>query len=67
MIISKETIEKFKQMIKKHFNRDLSDKEAYDQYQKLINLYYVVYSKPLSPSEEEKLSKYINQNHHERK
>lgn len=67
MIISKETIEKFKQMVKKHFNQDLSDKEAYDQYQKFLNLYYVVYSKPLTPSEEKKLSKYINQNHHERK
>lgn len=60
MIISKETIEKFKLMVKKHFNQDLSDKEAYDQYQKFINLYHVVYSKPLSPSEEKKLSKYIN-------
>lgn len=59
--ISKESLEKFKVLLKKHTGKDFPDNEAYEQCQKLLSLYWVLYSKPLSQGESERIKKHLNE------
>lgn len=51
-MISKEHLEKFKELYKQHFNKDLSDQEALDKGTKLIRLIEIIY-KPITQGEYE--------------
>jgi len=56
MPCSDDAVKEFKQLFKEKFHIELTDEEAYQKANQLLNLYKVVYAKPL-PSrakEEEK-------------
>ncbi len=55
-MISKESLEKFKELYKKEFGEDLSDRVALDKATRLLNLYRAVYM-PIVESEINKTSK----------
>ncbi len=47
-MISKKSLEKFKELYKKRFKEQLSDDEALRKATRLLNLYRTVYYSPLS-------------------
>ena len=55
-MISKESLEEFKRIYKKKFNKDLSDPEALDKATSVLNLVRAVY-KPTSKEDYDKLQK----------
>jgi len=55
-MISKESLEKFKELYKKEFGEELSDRVALDKATKLLNLYRAVYM-PIVESEASKKGK----------
>ncbi len=46
-MISKESLEKFKELYKKRFGEELSDQVALDKATRLVNLYRAVYAPDL--------------------
>ena len=59
--ISKEKLRGFKDLLKKHTGKDFPDEEAHEMFQKLFSLYWVLYSKPLSQGESERMKKHLNE------
>lgn len=55
-MISKEKLDEFKFLYKKHFGKDISDAEALESATKLINLVRLVY-KPMTKKEFEAVEK----------
>ena len=55
-MISKEQLEKFKTLYKKHFKNDISDQEALDKGIRLVRLIELIY-KPMTESEYNRLQK----------
>lgn len=55
-MISKERLQKFKQIYKKRFNKDLSDQEALEKATRLLRLVEIVY-KPMTQEEYNALQK----------
>lgn len=55
-MLSKEHLEKFKALYKKHFDKDISNQEALDKGTRLINLIKAIY-KPTSENEYEALQR----------
>ena len=55
-MISKEALEKFKALYKKHFDKDISDQEALDKGMRLIRLVRAVY-KPITQGEYDAVQK----------
>ncbi|NQV13382.1 MAG: hypothetical protein HQ530_03705 [Parcubacteria group bacterium] len=45
MKISEEQLEEFKKLYKKHFDKEISDKEALEQATKLVQLIKIIYKK----------------------
>lgn len=45
MKISQEDLDKFKEIYKKEFGKEISDKEAYEQGSRLLRLMYLTYIK----------------------
>lgn len=64
--ITKEKLDEFKTMLKKHTGKDCSDEKAHDTFQKLLSLYWVLYSKPLSQGESERMKKYLTEKYGDR-
>jgi hypothetical protein len=54
MKLPRESIHEFKQIYKKQFGSDISEKKAGELSSKLLNLYKLVYM-PVKPNENEKL------------
>ena len=50
MVLSDEHVDKFKQLYKKHFGKDISKQDAYDQGIKLVRLLSIIY-KPITEDE----------------
>lgn len=55
-MISKEHLEKFKEIFKKEFGKEISDEDALEQATKLLRLVEIVY-KPMTLKEYETLQK----------
>ena len=55
-MISKESLEKFKELYKKEFGEELSDQVVLDKATRLLNLYRAIYL-PIVESEINKISK----------
>lgn len=55
-MISQEYLEKYKQIYKKKFHKDISDKEALDQATKLLCLIKAIY-KPITKEDYRRLQK----------
>jgi hypothetical protein len=53
-MISKEYLQKFKELYKKRFNKDLTDQEALEGATKLLRLIEIIY-KPMTKAEAERL------------
>ena len=56
-MISKESLEKFKELYKKEFGDELSDQVALDKATRLVNLYRAVYAPDLIEPEASKKEK----------
>jgi len=55
MRLSRETIEEFRKIYKQEFGEDITDKEAYDKFLRLVNLLRVVLKEP-SPNARNNIS-----------
>ncbi|MFA5300230.1 MAG: hypothetical protein WC389_18740 [Lutibacter sp.] len=55
-MISKESLEKFKQIYKKRFGKNLSDQDALEKASKLLRLMEIIY-KPMTQKEYDNLQK----------
>lgn len=55
-MISKEQLEKYKDIYRKRFGEDISDQEALEQATKLLNLIKIIY-KPMTKEEFEMIQK----------
>lgn len=55
-MISKEQLEKFKKLYKKHFKKGISDQEALDKSIRLVRLIELIY-KPMTENEYNRLQK----------
>lgn len=58
--LAQKQIDRYRELFKKQFKKEISENEATAQIQQLSRLFWVVYYKPLSKSEKQKLEKYIN-------
>lgn len=52
-MISKEHLEKFKEIYKKEFGKEISDEDALEQATKLLRLVEIIY-KPMTQAEHDK-------------
>ena len=59
-MLSEKAVQKFKRLYKQRFNEELSDKEAYQRANNLLNLYRAVYT-PLIQGEKNNENDYDNQ------
>lgn len=55
-MISKESLEKFKELYKKHFGKEISDQEALESATKLLTLVKAIY-KPMTQEDFDRLQK----------
>ena len=59
-MISKEYLEKFKEIYKKEFGKEISDEDALEQGTKLLRMVELIY-KPMTVKEYESLQKHREQ------
>jgi hypothetical protein len=59
-MLSEKAVQKFKKLYEQRFNEKLTDKEAYQRANKLLNLYRAVYT-PLIQREKNNENDYDNQ------
>jgi len=59
-MISKKSLEKFKELYKKRFNKKLSNDEALRRASKLLGLYRAIYCSPASYQTKEQLKENRN-------
>ena len=55
-MVSKEAIEQFKELYRKHFGVELSDEEASLRANKLVNLYRTLYGALLNPKNKHEIT-----------
>lgn len=60
MSLSNEDVQKYKEIYKKEFNKELADEEAFESGTNLLNLFRAVYCRPSRSIAKPKEEKEIN-------